>query len=366
MMKRDAYYTPFPVSLRMVIHAQCTPRRILDPSVGDGSLLAAAIQRWPRATAIANDVSAAALRETRHRLEELESSQVDFLRAGSDQGKLARLRSRWAPDLILLNPPFSGRTRHRHIVAVGEDIQAKVSQAAAFLLASAQLLAAKGVIVAVMPASFMTSSRDNTARSLISMMGSLRIVESLPRKAFAGCRAATVLVRFERSANEAVRLRSPTTESRSPDLLALVTSFVRGNTRVHETRKYGRRGSLFLHTRHIRAGSATPVVRQVPRGARSVRGPVVLIPRVGCNPGSKVVVAFFGRPVVISDCLYALRTRTQVDALRLKKSIDSAWGTIGAEYVGTGAPHIRAGALLDALGQLADVSKPLGRTTATI
>jgi hypothetical protein len=214
----------------------------------------------------------------------------------------------------------------------------------------AQLLKNAGQMIAIMPASFLTSSRDQMARELLQRLGTVVVTEELPRRAFRGCRAASVILAFQRRRATPTRLRPPTTQAATVGIAHLIADFVRGNVRHHEAIAEGiGRRRRFVHTTHLRASAAYPVLRRVPVGARTVRGHVVLIPRVGTVVASKVTVAYFRRSVVVSDCIFALRAATAHDALRLHRAIVAHWPIIVAEYVGTGAPHIRSDALIASL-----------------
>jgi tRNA1(Val) A37 N6-methylase TrmN6 len=350
----DSYYTPFPIALRLVAYAG--PRkvtRVLDPACGDGSLLVAAAQRWPQASLLSNDTSLTALESARVRCKPAASFNVNILHAAKTYRLIKRLQREWYPDLVLLNPPFSARSRHRHKVAIGTDLCAYVSQSAAFLLACAQLIRPEAQMVAVMPESFLSSVRDQVARELIQRLGVIDVVEKLPRRAFRGCRAATIILTFSRSREHATRLPMAEKSAVSSGLVNLINDLVRGNVPVHETKAKPRKGRRrFLHTTHIKDGRTRPVLRCVPDGARTVAGPVVLIPRVGMATSAKIVSADFRHRVVISDCLYALKTDTAEDAETLRNAIVSEWPSLQREYTGTGAPHMRTDALLAVLERI--------------
>jgi len=349
MKKRyDPFYTPFPISLRLSTYAgQPTPARVLDLACGDGSLLLAASQRWPRASLVGNDVSPKALNTARKRCNLSSVSSFDVLRVAADPGLLRRLRAQWRPDLVLLNPPFSARSRHRFAVYVGTELCAMVSRAAAFLLTSAQLLHSDAKMVAVMPASFLSSARDEVARRLLRQLGRVTVVERLPRKAFPGCRAATIILVFSKGVSAVHRFPAPLpSPAGSEGVVQFVSDVVRGNVRMHEvsTGDWGRR--RFLHTTNIREGLACPVLRVVPSDRRTVWGHVVLVPRVGMTKPGKIVAAHFRRRVVLSDCLFALVTASAVEAARIRGAIVENWELLLREYEGTGAPHLKVGALL--------------------
>lgn len=349
----NSYYTPFPIALRLTALGRIkAPTRIVDPACGDGSLLLAAAQRWPEADLIGNDISQGAIRRARERCALATTSSVDFLQAAADPVALARLRRQWNADLVLLNPPFAGRSKHRFPVGIGIELTAMVGQAAAFLLACAQLLRPDSHMIAVMPSSFLTSKRDEVGRDLLQRLGYATVIETLPRRAFRGCRAASVILSFRRKRPGVSRLVLSSPNNEDQGVLPLISDFIRGNVRVHETKlaRVGRH--RFLHTTHIQDGRVAPVLRIMPLGARKVRGHAVLLPRVGTSVQKKIVATYFGRPVVISDCLYALLTESASDARELWSGITANWNTFESEYIGTGAPHLTTDSLFRVLRQI--------------
>jgi SAM-dependent methyltransferase len=349
----DSYYTPFPIALRLTALGRIkAPTRILDPACGDGSLLLAAAQRWPGADLIGNDISPGAIRRARERCGLATTSSVDFLHAAADPVALARLRRQWDADLVLLNPPFAGRSKHRFPVAIGIELTAMVGQAAAFLLACAQLLRPDSHMIAVMPSSFLTSKRDEVGRELLQRLGDATVIERLPRRAFRDCRAASVILAFRRKRPGVSRLVLSPPNREDQGMLPLISDFIRGNVRVHETRlaRVGRH--RFLHTTHIHDGRVAPVLRSMPSGARKVRGHAVLLPRVGSSVQKKIVTTCFRQPVAVSDCLYALVTESASDARELWSGIMVNWKAFENEYLGTGAPHLTTESLFRVLRQI--------------
>jgi hypothetical protein len=352
---RDAYYTPFPIAGRLAVYARRTGvRRVLDFACGDGSLLAAAEQRWPAAILIGNDRSRKALTDMRVRCPRVRAYRLNVLKVAANAHLITRYRNSWKPDVVLLNPPFSSRTRHRWPIAVGQELTGFVSQSAVFLLLGAQLIEPGSEMIAVMPFAFLASSRDKVARELLQGLGDIHVVERLPRNAFNGCRAESVILRFIRRRSQPSRFYAPEIEiANQYSAIHLVSAVVRGNVRVHETDLCSRPRRRFLHTTGIRDGVARPVLRALPAGARSVRGHVVLLPRVGMVRSTKIVACSFKSRVALSDCLYALSTKSVNDSTRLRSLLVTNWERIRAEYVGTGAPHLRSDALMRVLAEIA-------------
>lgn len=358
----DAYYTPFPIAARLIKFAtRAAPARILDPACGDGSLLDAAHQKWPQAFLLANDQSKPALKIVRGRLTVRSHSSKDFLRVVRSPHLLASCRAFWHPDLILLNPPFEARSTHRFEVSVGVELTARVSRAAAFLIGSAQLLAPGGQLLAVLPASFATSQRDQVARELLIRLGRIELIEQLPRDAFPDCHAATLILRFSRRSAPQSWLQPTIQRGNSPNVLALFT-VVRGNTPVHSLTgvESGSLG-LFVHTTDIRDGLAIPRRVRLPVGARRVRGACVLVPRVGRPSHEKVVASHFVNSVALSDCVFAITTRNLSAARILRNQLLDRWTRLQQCYSGTGAPHITATVLQQLLAEGVSANRTSGQ-----
>jgi predicted RNA methylase len=353
----SAFYTPFPIAVRLVKYADGSRimARVVDPACGDGSLLLAASSRWPRAVLVGNDVRRAAIRGMRAKCRSCSTSQHDFLVAVKSRASLERLRRQWRPDLVLLNPPFNSRARHRHKVVVGAELVAKVSQAAAFLLGSAQLLAAGGQMVAVMPLSFLNSDRDRMARRLLAMLGEIEVLEELPHNVFPGCNAATLLLRFTR----AEPVNSSSFESPRAGRASVQTQIeakvVRGNVPVHSVDTNSKRlRSRFMHTTGLQAGRAKPILAKLGaiRSPRSVRGHLVLIPRVGKPDVAKITLCNFPHAIVLSDCLFAVVCRDADSASLAFRRLLANWTRLEKSFAATGAPHLTAARLTALLTQI--------------
>jgi release factor glutamine methyltransferase len=84
-----------------------SPRRILDLGTGPGTLLLAALTRWPEATGLGIDASAAALAYARRNAERLGLAGRAELRLGDwTEGLAERF------DLVLCNPPYVEADAH--------------------------------------------------------------------------------------------------------------------------------------------------------------------------------------------------------------------------------------------------------------
>lgn len=102
----DRHFTPYPLALVMcerIAEHIVPPRIIIEPSVGGGSIARAAKKVWPEAWIIGVDLDPKA--EGRHVVDEFILG--DWIEVGADLGV--------SVDLVLGNPPFTGKTAIAHV-----------------------------------------------------------------------------------------------------------------------------------------------------------------------------------------------------------------------------------------------------------
>jgi predicted RNA methylase len=151
MTDADRYETPPELVAKMIC---CVPdiryQLIADFSVGDGTLLAAAAEKWPSSLLLGTDVDRRAVSRLRRKYPNWIVSRCDFLRRESRDRCQALRRFSSRLSLILLNPPFSGKGGTRWNCALhGKDFDC--SQALAFALTSLSFLDSGGHLVAILP-----------------------------------------------------------------------------------------------------------------------------------------------------------------------------------------------------------------------
>lgn len=368
----DSYYTPPPIAAEMVrSHEIGAPRLIADFAVGNGSLLTPAAKRWPAARIIGTDKDQAAVRVLRRDNPSWLVSTCDFLnpRSRSQSSALVGLAGR--VELLLLNPPFSCRGGTRRSASI-HGTEFRCSLAAAFLLTGVSYLDPNGTLIALIPAGSPESQKDQAVFEYLSDLGTLDILSTYNRGSFPGCAAKTMLLRLTlRDQSERIHRAemSPPTYTPSRSKVELVRGVVQmHNLRHIPTHRLGRRhGTLsrFVHTSHLRQGCVSPELHRLTGSVRGVAGPAVLLPRVGRPVMDKIAVLSTRRPVVISDCVIAIKCTSDREAVALRQTLLLYWQRVQSCYVGTGAPFItlrRLEELLRALGYAVVGSTPVGST----
>jgi predicted RNA methylase len=312
---------------------------IADFACGEGSLLLAAERRWPAASMIANDVSAASVAGLRKSRPNWQVACSDFLnprsvRSSSLRNHVARV------DLVLLNPPFSRRNRQTFEVSVGEEVF-HASIAVAFVVNSVPFLKPGGTILAVLPDGCLVSKHDEPVWRALRKLFNVEVIRDNSRSAFQGVRARTCLVRMTKlNAQVAVTEQVAAPLAQPP--------IARGRVQMHSRQVVSsRQGMPLVHTNNLVNGKVTHSGEHV-RGA-VLAGPALLFPRVGLVTPGKLCLLEADREVTLSDCVLGVVCESETDVEILRRMVLAAWPAFASEYRGTGAPYItveRASAVL--------------------
>ncbi|WP_372338348.1 methyltransferase [Corallococcus llansteffanensis] len=337
---------------------------IADFAAGEGSLLDAAASRWPSAKFVATDLDIRVIARLRRSRASWNIGKCDFLSATSRARSRVLAPFRDAIDFILLNPPFTCRGGTRHVVAIDSN-QIRCGTAAAFLLHAVSFLAPTGQLIAVLPASFLTSKRDESSRQYLASHGCMEVVGHYGRNTFSNCFPRTVLVRFSknklssRDSNQSpmpASGRSDLPSSGKPmrlDSKVLPISLrrpvnvqiVRGVTQTHTLGKTDGVARRFVHTTELRHDRIRARVTAVPGRARTIIGPSILLPRVGSPSRTKIANYQGKQPLVLSDCVFGLQCSERADAATVYSIIHKHWEELAQLYGGTGARYLTTAAL---------------------
>lgn len=341
----DAYYTPAALADAVVRAATVSPNSVLDPAVGDGSLLRAAVERWPSIRAIGLDIDSQQLRRTRIRNPDWDLGRVDIF---SDRSRRASSLWRSAEadlDLILLNPPFSYRGGHSEATEY-EGSRFNLTPASASVAVALSRLRPDGELLALLPAGVLSLERDDNFWRSVSESRAVDTVAEFSSTAFPGTRTKSVLV--------AVRAQA---EPRRGELLAFpvrahfCVELVRGRVPVHRVGSAAGSGvrAQFLHTRDLSSlpSVTSPVVTA--DGTLATPGPLLVLPRVGRVLASHLKIVASGEPVVLSDCVLALRAADAGMLIDLQRQLLEEVHQLQELYRGSCAPYVTLRRLSDFL-----------------
>ena len=331
-MLPDAIYTPPALARRLVGAAKAgfTPKTIVDITAGHGELLRATEVKWRHAEIHAWDIDSKVTAKLRRSHPTWEVQTVDALSVSPSQ-KLYEFF-----DLVVLNPPFSCRGGAFY----SAEIDAKIfrcSRAGQFLVKGLSLLRENGQLLAILPVGTLENDKDLLLWQNINRFYRARVITENCPKAFPGLRIRTIIVRLTRRPkpieveNRAEKIAPPFLQIRGLQRgscpARLGGAFLPGSTR-------------FLHTTDIKMNKLLSSDKRYVKWHWSIKGPLVLIPRVG-NPNC-IKVACYIEPtkVVISDCLFALSCSSKRDAISLASKLRARWNDVRRLYKGTCAQFL--------------------------
>lgn len=334
----DAIYTP-PDLAKFLAEAStlASPGSVADFAAGDGALLRAAAARWPGAKLFGSDIDEHAVASIEKLLPDCDTMLIDFLAEPSDCPLADRLF-----DLILLNPPFSGRGNTRYSAKI-EGVDYKASKALAFVARALAHLAPGGEIIAILPASVLTSERDAALRTAIRAWGHVDQIGDVWRTAFKSHAVAVTVLRITRVKPKRKTAGKPALVSLRP----FAVEMTRGSLSVHKQVATDT-GPRFIHTTDLQRNSLLPSDRFASSSHRTISGPAVLISRVG-RPSSDKVVLLAAGEAVLSDCVIALQTIPVGSEQALADLLVEHWESLKTAYGGSCAPYITLKRLADAL-----------------
>ncbi|ARR53193.1 hypothetical protein HY78_06930 [Rhizorhabdus wittichii DC-6] len=324
----DAIYTP-PDLAKFLAEASslASPKSIADFAAGDGALLRAAAARWPRAALFGSDIDEVAVNSIKALLPGCDAMLLDFLAETHDLPLTGR-----AFDLILLNPPFSGRGNRRYSADV-DGVDYSASKALAFAARALAFLAPGGEVIAILPASVLTSERDAPLRAAMRAWGHVEQIGDVWRTAFKSHAVAVTVLRISR----AKQRRKPKDKPLLVSLRPYAIEMSRGSLSVHDHVATDT-GPRFIHTTDLQRNGLLSSTRRASSAHRKVRGPAVLIPRVG-RPTSDKIVLLPNDEAVLSDCVIALQTAPAGFEQALADLLVENWDSLKSAYGGSCAPY---------------------------
>jgi hypothetical protein len=186
------YETPSAVADYLAAHAPQKCASLLDPAVGRGSLLQPFIEKAEVKRILAIDRRSSCAKHLQAlRNQKLQFLQADFLRR--------RIADRF--DCIAMNPPFAARPSDQVKISVDKQSRSiRIPVEAAFVFRAVRLLNPGGRLLAILPASFISSSKLRWAREHLATLGSIIEVHELPSTTvFSNVEVAVYVLVFERS-----------------------------------------------------------------------------------------------------------------------------------------------------------------------
>ena len=332
----DQFYTP-PGLARLLVDAARAqePTMIADFAMGDGALLRAAQERWPGAKLFGSDIDPKAIAGVKGIDERLGSATHNFLGDEPEPEALSAVRG--GCDVVVLNPPFTCRGNLRFPVRLGDRTH-RASKALAFVAKALSYLSSKGEILAIVPASCLTSERDRELLVALRGQYGLEQIGEIARNAFSGRAVSVVIIRLRRLANGR-RAIAPLDQQKLVPLRSFSAEVMRGSLPVQ--RATGMQGNVpYIHTCDLRSGALAASGRGVTGSTRGVQGEVLLLPRVGRPNSAKLVLANVPLSAALSDCVIAVRTTPAGHEGELHRLLKANWSRLASAYGGSCAPYL--------------------------
>ncbi|GIG55336.1 hypothetical protein Dac01nite_20880 [Demequina activiva] len=309
-----------------------------DLAVGGGALLDAAEDRFgSRRQYFATDVDPTVTEALSRSRAYWHIGRADLLSSASPKMSCRHDDACPQPTQLLLNPPFSYRgNRGFHSTLRGDELRS--SRALACVISALDRSPMALAAVVLLPRSVLTSEIDKRAREAVRAVYSLELLAEYGRGTFAGTNASTVLVRLTQEPG--VR-RQASLEAVIPPFVRKATQSVelyRGTTPVHLSDSGSSPPVEFIHSDNLRGGKVAKASRRTTRGRR-IRGPAVLLPRVGRPAVDKIAVLDRADEVVLSDCIFALKSST-LGPDELRARIVENYSLLEGSYGGSCAPYI--------------------------
>ncbi|WP_148253388.1 N-6 DNA methylase [Aidingimonas lacisalsi] len=180
------YETPANIVRLIKKHVPASSTKILDPAVGEGALLFSLSAFHLNRQVTIVDIDDKRLSGVLLRFPKSQTVNEDFLSWSS--------RGEKRFDLIVANPPFSGKS-HSRVIYEGRKVPIEL----AFIRRSVELLEENGSLIAIVPDSLINSSSFLVDRKWLFTQGEVRYVYQLPENSFFGIEAAFFLVVFKKA-----------------------------------------------------------------------------------------------------------------------------------------------------------------------
>lgn len=326
---RDSYYTSdaFAEVLTSFVDFK-NIQTVADVCVGGGNLLRAAQRRKSGLLCYGTDISPDVIGKLCVKHPDWKLGICDFL---DEESRNRTILKGECFDLLLLNPPFTCRGSVISVVLYkGEEYH--VSTSMSFLVNVLKYIKPEGVLYAIMPISTIYSQKDRKIWTEVFKDFQVVVHRESEHELFGECAPNVVIISVCRGKTNAPLFIQPQL------LVPMEIEVVRGKNNMHYMSQRPGAAQL-IHTTSLQKNRIVDNLHVSPDVWR-VKGPGVLVPRVGLPRIDKICLMPSNRKCAISDCIILLRTKTVRESKVLKQMILNDWGNFSALYKGTGAKYI--------------------------
>lgn len=326
---RDSYYTSdaFAEVLTGFIDFSKI-QTVADVCVGGGNLLRAAQKRKGDLLCFGTDINTNVIERLSDEHPDWTLGTCDFL--DEDSRNKTFLKGRCF-DLILLNPPFTCKGSIISVILYkGKEYH--VSTSMSFLINVLRYIKPEGELFAIMPISTIYSQKDREIWLEISKDFNIIVHRESEHEFFGECAPNVAIISIRRG-------KTPGPLFMQPQLLVpMEIEVIRGCKNMHYMIQRPGEAQL-IHTTSLQQNKIVEDLH-VSSDVLKVKGPGVLIPRVGLPRKDKICLMPSNKKCAISDCIILLKTRTASESKELKRLIMNDWENFSSLYKGTGAKYI--------------------------
>lgn len=352
----DRYFTPAALAAKVIESLSLPePSAAADFAAGEGSLLAAVRDRWPYSRLFATDSDELSLRCLRKRLSDVSTRTCDFLDKSNRKSQFFRKLEGTLP-LVVLNPPFTCRGGAKFGVEIGAS-EFKCSRALAFVVEGTRYLNAEGRLVAILPSSSLTSLRDEATINALLDRFYLSNIIGANEQSVTGWSVEVRCVEFRRRLRSIKNDVSIIHEFHQKSIVSGAKIF-RGRVSMCDVVLSSSIGADLVHTTDL-VGNTVQLSGVKVLASAVLRGPVVLIPRVGRPKREKIALHLFERPAVLSDCVIGIQAESFEKTRAIFNILLYKWPLIERLYMGSCARYVTLRGLRAALLQIG-ISSEIG------
>ena len=205
------YDTPIEVAAVLAKHAPKKMTSLLEPAVGSGVLLEPLLMRSNQflKRVVCIDIDSNILRQVKEKFKPLLSSKLNILHADFLKWSLPETcRKSINFDCIIMNPPFSGRIEKWIRLNFADEFPTlgkgyrSIPIEVAFVVRAVRLLNPNGVLLAIVPATLISSFKTSWLRQYLMEIGAVDYVHELPKRTFKGVEARVYLFVYRKSARQ--------------------------------------------------------------------------------------------------------------------------------------------------------------------
>lgn len=329
----DSFYTSPELASRLLKYIKKGSYiNVVDFCIGDGELIRAAVNIWPKIKCFGSDISGKAIKKVKYKHPNWKIGKCDFTNELSRKRCKILKNKKRGFDLVLLNPPFSCKGGKTHEINLCNQ-NFKVSTSMKFLSESIKYISDKGCLLAIMPISICYSQKDRKFLDYLIENYHFNVLEIPNGKFFKNCSPSIVLISLN------IKKNNKQINNQNISLGFSNIEIYRGKISVFKA-KYHNKGIEFIHSTNLKENKIIDVSKKVKTKSSIIKGPAILIPRVGKPSKSKICLLQSEKKYALSDCVLAIKFKNKTNINKLYKKMISNVVYFNNLYIGTGAKYI--------------------------